>query len=608
MDFEFTPADYTTMPGVYLMKDSGGHIIYVGKARNLRKRLSSYFQSKKGHTRKTLALVAKIRRIDTLMTSTEKEALLLEASLIKKHRPRYNVVLRDDKQYLLFRLTKRAEYPRLMIARKVVRDGSVYFGPFTSSSAARATWKLINKVFLLRKCSDSAFANRTRPCLYYDMKQCLGPCCHEVDRKEYFRFVKQVEYLLMGRADDLLKELRQKMEGASAELAFEKAALYRDQIRAVERTVEGQGVVLADEKDRDIIELADTDKGLGLGLLFVRKGRLIDQKSFFWHGLTYEESPEVLHSFLNQFYSASRFIPSRLVLPFEIDPLIVELLAERREGNVQVTKAFGPQEQKLKDIARKLALSTALRKKDDDLSQVLQQAFRLNHPVRRIECIDGSHLGGEGMRVGMVVFEDGMRVPEDSRAYSFPELEGTGDDYAALSGWVHRRIKSGAPWPDLILIDGGKGQIAAVEKAVEDALAEAGIDLNLELASIAKGPSRRAGELEDRIFRPNRSNPINFKAGSPPLLFLQRVRDEAHRFVIGSQRKSRKKKTLHSEIMNIDGVGPSTARLLWDQFGSVQKMFDAKEKGISQIKGIGKAKASIIFEGLRQMKKLREGK
>ncbi len=594
--FQFTATDYPDSPGVYLMKDKSGRIIYVGKAKSLRKRLASYFRLPKGLTTKTRALVGRICSVYVLLTGTEKEALLLEASLIKKHRPRYNVVLRDDKQYILFKLTLKAEFPRLMITRRVVRDGSVYFGPFTSSAAAKQTWKLLSKVFPLRKCSDSTFANRMRPCLNHDLGQCLAPCVKHVEREHYQGLVKQVELFLAGRTAELMEQLKQRMQAHSQDLEFEAAALCRDQIRAVKQTLERQAVVFQTFKDMDLIALAETSKGLGLGQLCVRQGRLMDEQGFFWPGLSLEEGPEVLESFLVQFYSSSRFIPPRIVLPYRLDnELVAETLAERRPGRVTIAAPGSDQEQRLMDVARKVGARSGMKRDGPELSELLMVRFGLAKPVVRVECVDISHLGGTDVRAGVVVFEQGQRIAEGSRIYSLPGQEGSCDDYAALSAWVVRRVESGPPWPDLLLIDGGKGQLSAVEQAFASLGDAAPL---VPLAAISKGPTRRAGELADHVFRPGRKNPLSIRPGSPEMLYLQRMRDAAHDFSLGRQRRARKKRVLESEVLGLPGVGPKTARLLWDRFGSMAAMRDATEADIASIPGIGKKRAHRIQQQL----------
>ncbi|NDV19336.1 excinuclease ABC subunit UvrC [Pseudodesulfovibrio sp. JC047] len=600
--FKFLAADFPDTPGVYLMKNDAGRILYVGKAKRLRKRLASYFRALDKHTPKTAALVSHIRSIDILLTSTEKEALLLESGLIKKHRPRYNIVLKDDKQYALFKLDKQAEFPRLSITRKVVRDGSVYFGPFTSASAARTVWKLLGKVFPLRKCTDTTFKNRVRPCLYYDIHQCWAPCVKDVDRSLYNDMVQRVEMLLSGRSSELVDSLTRQMKAASKIMAFEKAAVFRDQIRAVKKTVEGQVAVIHDNRDRDVIGLAQSDQGLGLGVLFVRQGRLLDEKQFFWPGLTLDEGPEVVESFIAQFYGPGRFIPSMILAPYDCeDSPLSEVLAERGVGSVRIVLPQTTKEKQLIGLARSVAAQARERK--ETISTRLQKVLRLSEEPVRIECIDASHLSGSNMRVGQVVFEDGRRNPEASRIYAFPELDGTGDDYAALAAWAKRRIESGPPWPDLVLLDGGRGQLSAVEAA----LAKCVDDGCWELASIAKGESRRAGELGDFIFRPGRKNPMPLKPGSAELLFLQKMRDAAHRFVIGRQRKSRKKAVLSSELTSLPGIGPKTARILWDRFASLDDMLEAESATIRALPGIGRKRAESIHTALQSLKASRKG-
>lgn len=604
--FTFDPAEYPTTPGVYLMKDARGRIIYVGKAKSLRKRLASYFGAAlERATPKTKVMAAKIRAVETLTTATEKEALLLEASLIKKHRPRYNIVLRDDKSYVLFKLNKAHRFPRLTLTRKVARDGSAYFGPFTSAAAARQTMKAAGRLFPLRKCGDRMLENRVRPCLYYHIGHCLGPCVYELEQGRYEELVKRTELLLTGRSGELTRLLAEQMRAHSERLEFEKAAELRDQIKAVKATVERQAAVLDKPCDLDAAAPVETPKGLALGLLFVRQGRLTDRRTFIWPGLTLEDAPEALSGFLNQFYAGESFIPDRIVVPWEPDdPVLAEAIADRKGGRVAISTPCSGVEKKLLEMARANAREQAARdtgSRAEDMPGRVAGALKLSREALRVECVDASHLGGTGTRVGMVVFEDGRPAKAEYRAYAFPDLEGSGDDYAALAGWATRRAKAGPPWPDLVLIDGGRGQLAAVERAFAENDA-AGL---FDLAAIAKtpgeagSPDRRAGALEDRVFKPGRKNPLPLKPGSPELLFLQRVRDEAHRFVLGRQRLSRKKSFLDSELMSLPGVGPKTARLLWDAFGSIKAMREADAAALAKVPGIGPKTAEKIHEALK---------
>ncbi|ACV69061.1 excinuclease ABC subunit UvrC [Desulfohalobium retbaense] len=617
----FRAKEYPDCPGTYLMKDERGRVIYVGKAKVLRKRLASYFQEPDRLPRKTRVMMDKVWSIETLCTETEKEAFLLENSLIKKHRPRYNIILRDDKSYVLFKLDKRHPFPRLSMTRRVVQDGSTYFGPFTSAVAARETWKLLNRLFPLRKCKQTTFNNRVRPCLQYNIGRCLGPCVYDIPRQEYQEVVRQVELFLTGRSKELLRRLRADMQAASEDLRFEDAARLRDQIQAVEQTVEQQVAVLPGGKDRDVLGLGRTVGGVALGLLFVRQGQLLDQKSFFWaeedgtdelglqeetasaQSTAVEEAQEVLRSFVLQFYSPGRYIPERIVLPFAMEDAVLEdILSERRGGPVRLATAHGPQERKLVSLAETNAVQAGdrARKTVEPPLERLQDRLGLSQLPERIEAVDASHFGGQGMVVGQVVFENGRPHKEAYRIYAFPELEGAADDYAALQGWARRRLRSGPPWPDLIVVDGGKGQLQAVQKGLNEGQ-EAGLAADsFALAALAKG-ERRGGELEERVFRPGRKNPVALRPGSAELLLLQHIRDSVHRFVLSRQRRTRRAKGLDSRLEELPGVGPRTAHLLWNHFGTLERMCQATEAELEALPGIGAAKAAQLRRGLASL-------
>ena len=592
---------FPTCPGVYLMKNAAGRIVYVGKAKHLRRRLASYFQPEHRLTPKVRVMMTRVESIDFLCTSTEKEALLLEASLIKKHRPKYNIVLRDDKQYVLFCLSRSHPFPALRLTRKVLRDGSIYFGPFTSALSARETKRVIDRLFPLRKCRDTVFANRTRPCLQYHIGRCLGPCCLPVSEDEYQQVVRRVELFLSGKSDELMDGLHAQMMHKADELDFEAAARLRDSIRALRETVERQAAVLSDGRDLDVVATHGHEHGAALAVVFVRQGRIIDGQSF-WFADAVVDTPEaqvsLTDSFLMQYYNAERFIPARIVTAFgSLDPALEEALGDMRGGKVIVAKARGDQERRLVDIATANAKAHAIRRRRDEPTPVeLAAALGVEGEVERIECVDASHIQGEGMRVGMVVFVDGREEKSAYRVYSFPELEGTADDYLALASFAARRAASGPPWPDLLLIDGGKGQLGAVERA----MAENGLG-DVPLAAIAKGDSRRAGELGDVIFRPGRKNPLSLKPGSPGLLFLQHVRDTAHRFVISRLRRHKRTAQLVSNLDNLPGVGPKTARLLWEHFESVQAMASASVEDLAALPGLGPKKAAALHAKLKSL-------
>lgn len=594
-------------PGVYIYKDAAGRILYVGKARALRRRVLSYFREE-GLPAKTAAMLRHAATVETLSTTTEKEALLLEASLIKKHRPRYNIVLRDDKQYALFRVSARNPFPRLEITRSVRRDGARYFGPFTSAAAARETWKLLHKAFPLRRCGDRAMRNRMRPCLYHHMGQCPAPCMGHVTPEAYSAGLRKVMDVLSGRSGELLRALERDMLAASDALDFERAARLRDQLNAVRRTVERQAAVLPGGGDHDAIGLHAADNGLALGILFVREGRLMDGRTFFWPGLGFDDAPELLLSFPAQFYGQIA-PPPRIILPWLPEnaaegeegmlPALELMLGDARGGPVRLGAPRNAEENGLVDMAAANAREETRRRRETSPADRLAAALHLTAPARRIECVDVSHTGGRQTRVGLVVFEDGKALRTAWRAYAMES--GGGDDYGVLAAWIARRLKSGPPWPDVLLIDGGKGQLAAVGRA----LAEAGQEALFSLAAIAKArddrgqADRRAGNTADRIFLPGRANPLPLREGAPELLFLQHVRDSAHQFAIGRHRRARTGAALEGELMRLPGIGPRTARLLWDHFGSVERMAAATREELEAVPGIGGTRAALLAERLR---------
>lgn len=690
------PSSIPATPGVYLYKDASGRIIYVGKAGNLRRRVLSYFRPADQLTAKTAAMISRAADIEFLNTTSEKEALLLEASLIKKHRPHYNICLRDDKQYVMFRLSERDPFPRLEIVRRMKkRDGARYFGPFTAGLAARETWKTIHRIFPLRRCSDRAMKNRETPCLYHHIHLCSAPCTGEITPEAYADMTRRVTLLLSGKSRELVDLLQKAMEKAAEELEFEKAATLRDQIRAIEKTVEKQGIVLQNGADMDVLGLVSLPDGLALGVVFVRHGLVQDRSAFFWPGLGLEDASELLISFLGQFYHAEGSIPARIILPylpwetgmsgqaFTVDSqsalvtpqssssmvspfmegggytpcfcgedtlaasphekeapgkdteargpslmeealallkaqeqsspaeeeaegreTLEEALSELRGGPVRIAVPRNEEERRLMDMARSNARESARNRKEASLAEKLAAAFHDERPVVRVECADVSHTGGESTKVGAVVYEDGRPRREDYRVWN---IEGAGgDDYAALTLWAKRRLEHGEPWPDLLLIDGGRGQLAAVDKVLREELATDG-RLPFLLAGIAKArdekghADRRAGNVADRIFVPGRSNPLPLREGCPELLFLQVVRDAAHDFSIGRHRQARARHAFSGELRQLPGIGPHTARLLWEHFDSVAEMKAAGVEKLMELPGIGKKKAEALREALQKL-------
>lgn len=616
------PASIPQTPGVYMYKDARGKIIYIGKARILRRRVLSYFRPT-GLPAKTVAMISRAASIDYLATISEKEALLLEASLIKKHRPHYNIVLRDDKQYALFRLDMKQKFPRLEITRKARKDGAKYFGPFTSAVSARETWKLLHRVFPLRRCPDRTMKNRVRPCLYYHMGQCPAPCMGKITPEEYGKGVKKVSELLAGNSRQLLGQLSEEMNNAAEKMEYEKAARLRDQIRAVEKTIERQAAVLPGAGDMDAIGLHQSEKGLGLGIIFVRKGKVGEGRAFFWPGLTYEDAPELMASFLGQFYTTNAPPPKILLpwLPEELEGTDGEegqeekaelemerkaqeqAFAERRGAPVRIASPKNQAEHQLVNLARANAREESRRRQGHDIGDLLSRlgkALNLEEAPARIECIDVSHISGTQTRVGMVVYEDGKPSRDLWRVYAMPD---SADDFTTLHGWIARRLESGPPWPDLLLVDGGRGQLASVMKALKEA-GEADL---FGVAAIAKArgehgrPDRRAGNIADRIFIPGRLNPLPLKEGSQELLFLQQIRDATHQFAVQGHRRARKAVAFSGELMRLPGIGPATARLLWDKYGSIEAMSKATAEDLRQLPGIGLQKSIALAEKLKTL-------
>lgn len=635
-------------PGVYLFKNEQERILYVGKAKQLRRRLASYFRPEHQLPQKTRSMLQKAVALETISTDTDNEAFLLEASLIKKHRPRYNIMLRDDKDYALFRLCLDHPYPRLEMLRKA-KSGKAgrkvrHFGPFVSGVAARATWKAIHRAFPLRRCSDRNFKNRRKPCLYHHMGQCQAPCVLEVPPEEYAAMLDKVVMLLEGKSTELLKELESDMLAAAEALDFERAAALRDQIRAVEHTVEKQSVVLDARRDLDAIGLMENERGLGLGLLLVRSGALLGSQTYFWPGLGLDEADELLSSFLVQYYTGAEVIPPQVVLPWlpgvdktarldglprppaeseaesEASPSVAEaglpaedpeervdraslenLLGALRGGPVRLSLPRDKAETDLVSLASANARDAARQRRDERVPELLARAFMQDEPILRIEAVDVSHTGGAATRAGLVVFEDGRPVKNDWRNYSF--AEGGGDDYGVLAAWAARRAASGPPWPDLMLIDGGKGQLTVVDKV----FGELGLKGAFTLAAIAKArdedghSDRRAGNVSDRIFIPGRSNPLNLKPGSAELLFLQHVRNHAHDFVIGRHRQARGKLALQGELARIPGFGQTFVRRLWEKFDSLEAMAKAGDEELRAVEGLGRERIKVLREHLARV-------
>ncbi len=591
----------TGSPGVYRMYDAGGTIIYIGKARNLKKRVSSYFQGK-DKSPKTRALVDNIHHIEVTVTHTENEALLLENNLIKAHRPRYNVLLRDDKSYPYIFLSD-DEFPRLGLHRGKRTAPGRYYGPYPSASAVRESLNLLQKLFPVRQCEESFYRNRSRPCLQYQIKRCTAPCVGLVDREDYLEDVRHARLFLEGKDNQVIDELVKRMEGASAKLEFEQAARYRDQIANLRRVQERQYVMGA-EGDLDIIATA-YQAGVGcVQLFFIRGGRNLGNKTFFPHHTGQSDGAEILNAFISQYYlggdsPGERVIPGEILvshLPEEA-ALLEEVLSGQCRHKVSLTARVRGERARWLELAitnAEQALASRLANKANLLTrfEALQEALALDALPMRIECFDISHTMGEATVASCVVFDTNGAVKSDYRRFNIEGIT-AGDDYAAMHQALSRRFRrlmeGEGKMPDILLIDGGRGQL---HQAVE-VLAELQI-AGITLVGVAKGPSRKPG-LE-QLFVPGEDSPVVLPADSPALHLIQQVRDEAHRFAITGHRQRRAKARRSSPLEGIPGLGPKRRQLLLRQFGGLQEVSRAGVEDLCRVNGISKELAQRIYD------------
>ncbi len=592
--------------GVYLLKDAAGVVLYVGKAKSLRARVQSYFRGGDGR-HQVAFLVRKMADLECLVTRNEKEALILENNLIKQYKPRYNVRLKDDKSYVSVKITARDPWPRVMVTRKIVKDGGRYFGPFHSASAVRGTLDVIRKVFPLRTCSDAVFRNRARPCLEYQIKRCLAPCVLPVDRDEYEQHLRSAALLLEGRDSQLTTLLRERMAEASRELRFEEAARLRDQLRAIEATGERQQVVAHAGVDQDVFGLYREGGFIEVQVLVIRAGRLTANRSFGFADWEFPDD-EVIGAVLAQFYQGGRPIPREVLLPVELEDRAArsDLLRERRGAAVEILVPRRGAKRRLVDLAKDNARQAFLERRDaqerlEKTAEELARRLHLRSAPKRLECVDISTFQG-GETVGSVVaFDEGRPDTSRYRRYRIRTVEGT-DDFASLREMLTRRLSAGQKrddLPDLLVIDGGRGQLA-VAMAVCRELGIEGLDL-VGLAKSRAVRDARASEVtrsEERVFLPGRANPVVLARNSSALFLLQQARDEAHRFAVTYHKKLRDRARLRSPLDEIPGVGQTRRKALLKRFGSVARVRDAPVDDVASVPGIGRVLAATIKEKL----------
>ena len=582
-------------PGVYLMHDATGKVIYVGKAVVLKNRVRSYFRKLASHTPKVKAMVAKIAEIETIVTSSEVEALILECNLIKKYRPRYNISLKDDKTYPYLKVTVNEDFPRLFVTRRQSRDGAKYYGPYADAGAMHATVKLLRSMFPLRTCRKM---NPDRPCLNYHIKRCLAPCAGYVSRAEYHNMIRSVCMVLDGRTTELERDLKQRMQDAADNYAFEEAARLRDQLQAVMRLNEAQKAVTNNGGDMDIFGFAQDMTGVCVQIFFVRKGKLIGRDNFFLQN-DGDEPTEIMTAFIKQYYNEATFIPREIVLPYlpdEAEKLLIETwLAEKAERKVELLL---PQRGVKKDLL-KLANDNAVKllderlrkgslslKNDEQAAEELQKALGMTQSLERMDCFDISHTQGSETVASMVVFRNGSISKKDYRKYKIVSAEGKPDDFKSMQEVVYRRYKDYEDLPSLVVIDGGKGQLSSALEVLHGL----GLD-DLAVVGLAK--------REEEIFKPHQSESIMLDRDSAALHLIQRIRDEAHRFAITYHRKLRGKRNLVSVLDHVEGIGPKRRQELWKAFKTLDAMKVASVEELAQVESMNHAAAQTLYDFFR---------
>jgi excinuclease ABC subunit C len=588
-------------PGVYIMKDEQGRIIYVGKAVILKNRVRQYFQNSRNHSAKVKAMVAKIADFETIITGSEIEALILECNLIKQHRPRYNISLKDDKTYPYIKVTTTEPYPRVLITRRVVKDGSRYFGPYTDAGAVHATLKLLRRLFPLRSCRQMT---SQRPCLEYHIKRCLAPCTGKVDAQEYAAMIRSVCFFLEGRSEAVEKDLEQGMDAAAEDFAFERAARLRDQLTAVRKIREKQNIVTG-SGDQDAIGLARSDQGVCIQVLLIRGGKMVGGEHFMMNGSEDEADTSILTAFMKQYYDRATFVPREILLPLEIDEkiLIEAWLSEKKAVKVAleqprrgtkkdiVVMAANNAEKYLADAAIKLERAVA---QTTGAVEDLGRYLGLAALPRRMECFDISHIQGSETVASMVVFEDGVPKKSAYRRFKIKSTEGKPDDFLSMREVTSRRYGKAdvEDMPDLIIIDGGKGQLSSALEIIRGAG-----HLEVPVVGLAK--------QFEYIFREQESEPVILPRNSPALFLVQRIRDEAHRFAITYHRQLRGKRNLVSVLDHVNGIGPKRRQLLWKHFGTLEKIKQASVNEMAALPGMTVPAAQAVYNFFAAREKMK---
>lgn len=601
-------------PGIYIMKDEGNEIIYVGKAKNLKNRVRQYFQVSKGHSPKAVAMVERIRNLEYIITDTEIEALILECNLIKKHRPKYNILLKDDKHYPYIKVTVNEDYPRIMITREIKKDGSRYFGPYTDKMAVNRTIELINKLFPIRSCNKNIarIAGKERPCLNFHINRCMAPCQGNVGKQEYKDVVKGIIMVLDGKQEEMINDLGQKMQQAAEGLDFERAAEIRDNIASLRKIGERQKMISSSFLDQDVIAMAREDGEVCMQVFFVRGGKLIGREHFLLDGGALDDTGEVITSFIKQFYNGDTYVPKEIILQYEIEDvdIIGSWLSEKRGSKVKLTVPQKGEKHKLVEMVSKNAEDTIkllIEKYKQDEQKTLGAIKELSNYIglqrapKRIEAFDISHLQGVENVGSMIVFENGKPKNRDYRRFKIKYVEGA-NDYESMREVLERRFRHGikereqlekegkdiesgkfAVLPDLILIDGGLGQVNAVLPILQE------LGIETPVCGMVKDDKHRTRGL---IYNKQEiSIPINTHA----FRLITNVQDEAHRFAITYHRSLRSKTIVKSQLDEVPGIGPARRQALLKKFGSLKNIKSATIEELSEVQGMNKKAAEMIY-------------
>lgn len=606
--------DFPVQSGVYLMKNSADKIIYVGKAKNLKNRVRSYFADLKDHSPKTRILVANICEVEYLLTKTEVEAFLLEASLIKKHRPKYNIRLKDDKSYPYIQLSWQNDFPRLYLSRKVKKDGSLYFGPYTSGGAVFGTIRFLNRLFRIRDCTDHFFNSRTRPCMTYQIGRCTAPCVKYISKEDYREEAEGAKDFLKGRSKKLIKDLEKRMTLAASEEKFEVASKMRDSLFSIRNIIEKQTVINDSmDKDQDAVSFYGDERGVLVETIHIRAGRVIGNRPHFLTNvnptLADEDPREWLASFLNQYYE-DNYIPDDVLLSVDlgndIHRLLQDVLKERSGNEVTVRFATDNKGQDLVEMATQNAKSHFEKhvSKDEEKKQGLddiRQKLSLSARPNRIECFDISHFQGSETVASQVVFEEGVPAREHYRRYKIKTVTGI-DDFASMYEVLKRRFTHAEyEEPQLLVVDGGKGQLSMAVKILQ----EIG-KTHIPVVGLAKArtksdfKSEEVTGTEERFYLPGRANPVVFKTNTEAYQILTGLRDEAHRFAITYHRKLREQTTLESELDYVVGLGEKRKMLLLQKFKTVDDIRQADVEEIAALKSFNRVLAERILLQLNE--------